>query len=635
MTRIFSRSGEGYRIDPEGYLRVALCLVAVGLALYIAWYALFAPTDRHFHGAVFFTTMLPIVFLTTTASKAISRITKVDYFLAAVSLGAGLYYILNAEFYRNIVEGITPVSDIEKALGVFTVALSVEACRRTIGWGLTGVVVVLIAYVTLGHLLTGGLYHPEISVEYFVLMQTVTDNGIFSIPIQVAATYAFLFVLFGSFYQRAGGGQFFFDVAAAIAGRTRGGPAKACVVSSGLYGSVSGSPVADVVTTGPITIPLMRQVGISARRAAAIESAASGGGALLPPVMGAVAFLMVEYTGIPYHEVVVAGVISALLYYLGVFVLIHFEAQRFGEEPLADDKIVSLTTAVLKGWVQLIPILILVALLIKGYTVPYIAAGATISVIVASWLSRNPNLRIGPKAFVECCFDTMFRMVVLAGAVIAAGLIIGCIDLSGLTGKFSLMMFHIAGDNIVLALIASAVVLILLGMGMPTPGVYIMGVALLAPVLVVNFELATLQTHMFMLYIACMSSITPPLAVACFAAGTIAGANPMAIAVYAVKLGVAGFILPFYFAFNPGVLFVGGVSDIILATGIGIVLIATSAFTVHGWVYTRPVAWWFRIALGGLCIGMIYPQIEIQILAAVCAILGVGGAFQRLKTPLA
>jgi len=630
LAHVLSLTGEGYRSIPDGFIRYYLWTVSLLLTGYITWYALFSSSNRHLHAAYFIAGVLPIVFLTTTISKAFPRITILDYVLAALSLAVGSYYVLNDTYYYNFVEGITAIPPLEQVVGITLVALSVEACRRTIGWGLTSVVIILLAYVAFGHLLEGELYHDRIDLPYFLTLQSLTHVGIFGAPVQVAATYAFLFVLFGSFYQRAGGGQLFFDIASIVAGRSVGGPAKACVVSSALYGSISGSPTADVVTTGPITIPLMKRVGVSAVRAGAIESSASTGGALLPPVMGAVAFMMVEFTGIPYAEIIVAGIIIALLYYLGVFLLIHYEAQRFGEGQIDEADIVTLRVALKRGWVHFLPIFALVYFLVNGYSPTYVAAGSTVFVVLASWLNPDPKGRIGPRMFVESCTDTVYRIAVLTGAVLGAGAIIGCIELSGLAGKFTLMLYYVAGDSTVAILIASAVVLILLGMGMPTPGVYIMGVALIAPILVVDVGIPLLETHMFMLYFACMSAITPPMATACFSAATIAEANPMVIAVYAVKQGIAGFILPFYFVFNPAVLGLGSTIEVISATLIGIVLVVVACLAVHGWMAQIRIAAWLRLGLVACAIALMYPRPEIQYAAA--ALAAVTYIFLHLRT---
>ena len=620
-----AKSGEGHRIMPPGLLGRSVAAIATILTLYLVHYALFAPSDRHLHGSIFLIAMLPVLFLTTTTSKAFDRLMVVDYALALLSAAVGLYFAINNRFYYNIVEGVTPIPALEQAVAVVIVALSVEACRRSIGWGLTGVVVALLAYVMFGDLLIGGLHHDPIELPYFVTMQTVTHNGVFGVPLQVAATYAFLFVLFGTFYQRTGGGQLFFDVAAALAGRAVGGPAKACVVSSGLYGSISGSASADVATTGPITIPLMKSTGIPAVRAAAIESAASSGGALLPPVMGAVAFLMVEFTGIPYDEIIKAGVLAALLYYFGVFLLIHFDAQRFDEGRIDEALIVGFRTAFRRGWLHILPLAGLIYFLVEGYSPTYVAAGSTAFVVFVSWFNPDPAGRIGPRAFVEACTDTVFRMAVLTAAVLGAGIIIGCIELSGLAGKFTLMMYYVAGDDLVLTLLMTAVILILLGMGMPTPGVYVMGVALLAPVMVSNFGIPVLEAHMFLLYFACMSSITPPLAVSCFTAAAISGGNPMRIAVYAVKLGVAGFIIPFFFLFNPGLLVQGSALEVLSAVVLGIVVVLAASVAVHGWIQQSRLAWWQRLVVAALAVAMIYPQAAIQYSATVAALAGLAG----------
>ena len=271
----------------------------------------------------------------------------------------------------------------------------------------------------------------------------------------------------------------------------------------------------------------------------------------------------------------------------------------------------------------------------NGYSPTYVAAGSTVFVVIASWFNPDPRGRIGPRLFIESCTDTVYRIALLTGAVLgagAAGSIIGCIELSGLAGKFTIMMYYVAGDSVVLILITSAVVLILLGMGMPTPGVYIMGVALIAPVLVSDLSIPLLQAHLFMLYFACMSAITPPMATACFSAATIAEANPMAIAVQAVKQGIAGFILPFYFVFNAGVLGIGSTVDVISATLIGIVLVAVSCLAIHGWMAQIKLPSWLRLGFVALALALIYPRPEVQYVAAALSITLYAMLHLRVKT---
>ena len=619
LRRIFVITGESNRLSPRGPTGWLIAALAVAVSLFVGWSSIFGTMTQHHQISTALAMLLPICYLTTTRSKYVERLTWVDYLLAAVSCAVCLWYVFNEDRFQSWMRGFSVVTELDIALGLLFVALIFEICRRAAGWGLTSIMLVLLIYTAFGHLLTGSFYHDPITLEYFTDMQTVSVDGIFGSALYVAATYAFMFVLFGGFYHLAGGGRFFFDLAAAATGRMIGGPSKACVVSSGLYGSISGSPVADVATTGPINIPIMRSVGISPVRAGAIEAAASSGGAMLPPVMGAVAFMMADFTGIPYHEIAKSSLIAALLYYLGVFVLVHFDAQRFDIGRVPEEKIVGLAQALRRGWLSLIPIVVLVALLVEGYSPAYVAAGGTASVVLASWLSRADA--IGLRRFVEGCVDTCHRMVPLIAAVAAAGVIIGCIELTGLSGKFTVLLFGLSGGELVPSLVIAAIILILLGMGMPTTGVYIMGIALIAPVFLVNFELPLLSVHMFILYISCMSAITPPVAVACFTAGSIAGANPFKIAPYACKLAVGGFILPFFFIFNPAILMQGTLAQILSDTLLAAMLVVIASIALHGWVMKKRVPGWLRLVFAGLAVGIIHPEPWLEY---SCGLLALG-----------
>ena len=450
-------------------------------------------------------------------------------------------------------------------------------------------------------------------------MQVITTDGIFGSPLYVAASYAFLFVLFGNFYVLSGGGQLFFDLGAALTGRMVGGPAKACVVSSGLYGSISGSPVADVATTGPVSIPIMKKIGISPERAGAIEAAASTGGSMLPPVMGAVAFIMADFTGIPYLQICIYATLPALGYYFGVFLLVHFEAMRLNLPRLEESQIVGLKIALQRNWPSLLPLVVMMWLLTSGYSAAYVAGGSALSVVAASWFSTRDN-RIGPRKFVEGCVETCMSSVPLAAAVAAAGMVIGCIELTGLSGKFTLLLFQLSGGYLIPSLMLSGVILILLGMGMPTTGVYIMGVALLAPVLTGKFGLPAMPVHMFLLFYACLSAITPPVAVANFAAASIAGANPFRLGPYAVKLAVGGFTLPFFFLFNRGILQLGGLDAIVWDTVAGLTVVFCASVALHGHVRRMAIPVLLRLAFAGFAVALIYPDKMVQ---ASCAIAGV------------
>ena len=596
------------------------------LATFAAWARAFT-ANWHRDIAIFIAITFPIAFLTTTARRGRRQLAWTDVALAAVSFAVGLYYIVLDDKFLNWSRGFSQPSIWDVAVGFALIALVMELCRRSVGWGLTSLVALLLVFTVFGKWMPGALRHDNFSVPYFIEMMTIMENGVFGAPLEVAATYAFLFVLFGSFYEKSGGGQLFFDLASAVTGRMRGGAAKACVTASGLYGSVSGSPTADVATTGPLTIPIMKKMGVPAARAGAIEATASSGGAMLPPVMGAVAFIMSDITNISYAAICWASLVPALLYYYSIYLLVHNEAVRHNEPRMAEQDIVPLGRALAGGWRHLLPLAALIGLLVAGYTPVYVAAGATAAVIVLSWF--HPPTAIGPRRFVVCCTETITQLVPLVGAVAAAGLVIGAIEISALAGKFTLLINTIAGGMLIPTLLLSALFLVLLGMGMPTPAVYIMGAALLAPVLRGVFNLPEMQVHLFMLYFACLSAITPPVAVANFAAGAIAGVNPMALGPYAVKLAIGGFILPFYFLFNPGLNMQGGLAYILECTFFAVAMVTFASFAMQGYIGRRAIAWPLRLALFACGVATVSPRFDITSAATFVGALVLGFAYLR------
>jgi TRAP transporter 4TM/12TM fusion protein len=596
------------------------------LADYATWARAFT-ANWHRDIALFIAITFPIAFLTTTARRGRKQLAWTDVVLAAASFAVGMYYIVLDDRFLNWSRGFSQPDAWDVSVGFALLALVVELCRRSVGWGLTSLVVLLLVFTVFGQWMPGALKHENFGVPYFIEMMTITENGIFGAPLEVAATYAFLFVLFGSFYEKSGGGQLFFDLANAVTGRMRGGAAKACVTASGLYGSISGSPTADVATTGPLTIPIMTKMRVPAVRAAAIEATASSGGAMLPPVMGAVAFIMSDLTNISYALICWASIVPAMIYYYSIYLLVHNEAVRHGEPRMAEEDIVPLARALAGGWRHLLPIGALVGLLIAGFTPVYVAAGATAAVIVLSWF--HPPTAIGPRRFVVCCTDTITQLVPLVGAVAAAGVVIGAIEISALAGKFTLLINALSGGLLIPTLLLSAVFLVLLGMGMPTPAVYIMGAALLAPVLRGAFNLPEMQVHLFMLYFACLSAITPPVAVANFAAGAIAGVNPMALGRYTVKLAIGGFILPFYFLFNPGLNMEGGLVYILECVLFAIAMCTFASFAMQGFLGSRVIAWPLRILLFVCAVATVSPRFDITTAATVLGALILGFVYLR------
>ena len=596
-----------------------------GLTTFGTWARAFT-AQFHLDISIFIAITFPIAFLTTTAGPWRRKLNWLDVALAAASLAVALYYIVLNDKFLHWSRGFSQPTVWDIVAGLTLVLLVVELCRRSTSWGLTTLLVVMLAFTALGRWMPGPLRHDNFSISYFIEMMTIQENGIFGAPLEVAATYAFLFVLFGNFYNKAGGGQLFFDVASAVTGRMRGGAAKACVTASGLYGSVSGSPTADVATTGPLTIPIMMKQGVHPTRAAAIEAASSSGGAMLPPVMGAVAFIMADITNIPYADIVAASWLPSILYYVAIYILVHNDAVRNREPPMPADQIVPLHTALANGWRHLLPIGAMMWLLLAGYTPVYVAAGSTAAVIVLSWF--HPRSAIGPRRFVECCTETITQVVPLVGAVAAAGAVIGAIEISALAGKFTLVINTLSGGMLVPALLLSALFLILLGMGMPTPAVYIMGAALLAPILR-QFNLPEFQVHLFMLFYACLSAITPPVAVANFAAAAIAGVNPSSLGPYAVKLAIGGFVVPFFFLFNPGLTVHGTLGDIVLDCIFGTACTVFASFALHGMLGFKDLGWALRAVLAACTVALIVPRLELQFAAAVVGVVVLALSYLR------
>ena len=610
----------GNRRKPQGWIAWLISPFAALIACWVIYAALFAIIDPWELAAIFLCGMLTLVFLLIggTPNSDPHKPTIWDWFLSAASLGAGIFFFVNSEALVSRIPMFDPLSGWDIASGTILFLTTLEAVRRTTGVGLTLIVSFFIAYNFLGHHLTGTFRHGYIPYLHFLELTVFTTDGILGVPVRVAATYAFLFVMFGTFLGRAGGSEFFFNLAAIISGRRPGGPAKIAVISSGLYGMLSGSPTSDVVTTGSVTIPMMKRVGYPAPLAGAFEVAASTGGSLLPPVMGSAAFIMAEYTGIDYNQIVVAAILPATLYYVSVYAQVHLRSLKLGLKGMPQDQLPELRNTFRMGGVFLFPLLALITALLMGYSPNMVAVFGVISVIAVSLFRRAT--RLGPKKTYETLVETTTRMVAVTGACAAAGLVIGGITMTGLGMKFAALVTVITQGHLFFSLIVAAALTIILGMGMPTPSAYILAAALVGPLLTKELGIPLMAAHMMLLYFAVMSAITPPVAVAAYAAAPIADANPLHIAVLAVRLALGAFVVPFAFVYNQELLMVGTWLNIIIAffcTGAGLILLAIA---VEGFIQER-VAWWGRLmmAAAGLC--MIVPGTASLLTGVVVAAL--------------
>lgn len=586
----------GNKVPMDRYKYAFFSLLAVPLTLFEIWYALAGNLGRLELAIIFVVPMYAVSFLAVSYAPDAHRSTLIDYFLSALSLLGGVYLISQMGRYHNWIGGLSLFEPLDLAVAGLYLFLTLELLRRCVGPGISIVVWLVIAYCLFGHYLPGFFGHRNLEWQYLLegLIVSPQDGGLFSAPVQVAAVYAFLFVTFGKFLEKSGGGEFFFNLAALLAGRASGGSAKVSVTSSGLFGMISGSPAADVMTTGSITIPMMKRAGYPGRYAAAVEAVAATGGALLPPVMGAVVFLMVEFTGIQYGSICASIIASALLYYAAIYTQVHCFSCRHEVGKIDGTLIPTLWTVVRTGWVFVVPMGILVYYMLAGHTPALAATIGLLAVIVASW---SLSARITPSKFIRGCVEVSVALAPLIAAVAGAGILMLGLNITGLASKLAALIFGIAQANLLLALIMAALVTIICGMGMPVVAVYSLVAVMVAPALV-EAGLTVMQAHLFLIFYAVASYLTPPVAVSAYVASTIADERPMAVSLTAVKIGVVAFLLPFAFVYNPGLVLIGGwdaaLFDITKVT-VGVLILAVAA---EGW-YHGVLNRWIRIALIG------------------------------------
>ncbi|MCG8547853.1 MAG: TRAP transporter fused permease subunit [Alphaproteobacteria bacterium] len=603
----------GVRRRPAGVIGTLINAYAAGVAVWVVYAAVASRLDALSLTIIFLSMMLVLTFLVITPSPR-SNTQKIPLFDWGLSLSAvctGVYFAVNADVIAQRITLLDPLTRWDVISAVAIVLLTLEAVRRTVGAGLTVIVIVFIAYNLYGDHLSGPLSHGEISADHFLDIMVFTTDGLFGVPLRVAATYAFLFVLFGTALAKTGGSEFFFNLAASLTGRSPGGPAKIAVISSGLYGTISGSPTSDVVTTGAVTIPMMKRMGYGSALAGGVEVAASTGGSLLPPVMGAAAFIMAEYTGIPYVEIAIAGLIPALLYYLPIYTQVHLRARKLGLQGMNAGQIPALLHTMKDGGLFLVPLVVITVALLYGYTPTFSAVYGFAAVIGVSFL--RSSTRLTPGAFFDLLAQTSLRMVAVTGACAAAGLVIGGITMTGLAAKFSHLVFLVSDQTVFLSLIMAAVLTIILGLGMPTPSAYILAAVLVAPV-IADLNVDLMAGHLFLLYFAVMSALTPPVAVAAYAASAIAEENPLRIAVSAVKMALGAFLVPFSFVYNGALLLKGTIEEIVLAVAsvsAGLFLVAVA---VEGYfkVTLNAVV---RLMLFAAGVALLFVQLEAAAIA--------------------
>ena len=554
---------ESDTMEYTGFMAKIVSAIAIAFSVFQLYTATFGVLDAQLQRGVHLGFGLALAFLLYPTCRSWSRneIHPLDLVLAVLGAAAPAYIIYE---YQHLVLRAGTVSSLDLVVGVIGILLVIEATRRVVGIPMVCVVLAFLAYAFAGPYMPGILAHRGLTLPQLVGHLYFTTEGIFGIPLGVSSTFIFLFILFGAYLESTGLGKFFIDLANSIAGWASGGPAKVAVLSSGLMGTVSGSSVANVVGTGSLTIPMMKKLGYHKDFAGAVEAAASTGGQLMPPVMGAAAFLMAEFVGVPYIEIVKAAVVPALLYFAGIWLGVHFEAKRNNLKGIPRDQLPKMGRLLTERGHLALPLVVIVYLLVSGYTPMRAALVAIVLAILCSALRKSTRMK--PIEIVRGLENGARNVLGVLVACASAGIIIGVVTKTGVGLKLASGLLDLSGGLLLPTMFFTMITAIILGMGVPTTANYVITSTIAAPALV-QMGVPILAAHMFVFYFGIIADITPPVALAAYAGAGISGGDPLKTGVNASKLAIAAFIIPYMFVLSPVLLMVSGtVIDLLLAT---------------------------------------------------------------------
>jgi TRAP transporter 4TM/12TM fusion protein len=591
------------------WVEALVCLLSITLSIYHLFVAYAGSLEAHAFRSTHLAFILVLCFLLRPAGRKSWTAPRnlwfgFDLLCVALTITVQVYTLWDLDAF---IQRRGDLTVLDQVAGTLMLALLLEATRRAVGWAMVVIALFFVAQTALSDYFPGMFYGPPSSWFTIIDYLFMRENGIYGIPLMVMATYIFLFILFGAILVRSGAGRFFINVALALTGSTVGGPAKAAVVSSCLMATVSGSAVANVVTTGSFTIPLMKRIGYRPHFAGAVEACSSSGGQIMPPVMGAAAFVIAEFLNVPYLFVAISAIFPALIYFFSIFVMVHFEAKRKGLTTIDPSELPSLKQELKRGGHLFLSILLIIILLVVGYTPMYAAFWAIVSIFILSALRKET--RMSPLDILSALEEGARSAVPVSVACAAAGIIIGCVFVSGVGLKFTNVIVTLAGGHLWVTLILTMFASLILGMGLTTTAVYITLAALVIPA-VTRMGVEPIAAHLFAFYFGLVSAITPPVALASFAAAGIAGSNPMQTGFHSCRLGIAKYVLPFVFVYAPGMLFVGDWSQIVIGVAGGFAGIFALTITTEGWAIQR-AGWLMRLTMG-VC-ALLFPGITIAI----------------------
>jgi TRAP transporter 4TM/12TM fusion protein len=557
------------------FLKAVVAIIAIAMSLYHMYVAGFGPPEAYFFRGTHLLFTMTLIFLLYPFKPDGGwgwRIT--DLVLLAGSWAFILHIFINYDYVINRIIYIDELTLLDKIYATLAVLLVLEATRRVLGWGLSLTAIGFLAYP---------LFFTTVRLPVLMEQLYLSTEGIFGSTLGVSASYVMLFVLFGAFMEKSGVGKLFMDFALSLTGHTAGGPGKVSVVSSSLFGTVSGSAVANVMVDGPMTIPLMKRSGFRPHFAAAVEATASTGGQIMPPVMGAAAFVMAEFLAVSYFQVTIWAIIPAILYYVAVFFAVHFEAKRHGLLGVPTADLPRLGRVMRERGHLFVPILIVFSGLIAGYSAPLCALVATLACLPTALLRKTTREGIGWRSVFNALEEGAKNTLPVAIACAAAGIVIGSTTITGLGISFTQFVVALSQNLLPIALLLTAVAGIILGLGLPTTPSYIVMVALLVPALV-KLGAVTPAAHMFAFYFAILSAITPPVALAVFAAASLAKTSMWDAGWAAMRVGAAGYIVPFMFVYEPALLMIGPWYVTALALASAVIGVIALAASLHGYL---------------------------------------------------
>lgn len=594
----------------EGIPAIVIKVMLAAFSVFMIYMNLFAVWDERIRRPLFLGIVILFVFILYPARKSggrpqkVNRIPIYDIVLAVVGSGCYFYFVVNSQ--AIIKHGIR-ISDLEVWLGVIGILVLAECCRRV-----TGIPIIVVAACFVIYAFSVGK-----SLNIIIYNLFYTTEGVIGTPVGVCSTYIVLFIIFGAFLEATGISDFFISCANSIAGFASGGPAKVAVISSALCGMVSGSSVGNTVTTGSVTIPMMKKTGYPGEFAGAVEAAASTGGQIMPPIMGAAAFLMAEMVGVPYSQIVIKAILPAVLYFTGIFLMVHLRAKRLGLKGIPREQLPKAREILPKIYL-LVPLVALVYLITSGYTMSRAAIIATLLCIVVSMF--NKEHRMTPKKFLDALETGAKNTLSIGVACGIAGIIAGVVTMTGLGQVFIDVIVSISHGNLLIALIFTMLCCIILGMGVPTTATYIIMATTCAPILTTGMGLNTICASMFVFYFGIVADITPPVALAAYAGSAIAKSDPMRTALNASKLAIGAFLIPYIFCLNPAMLLIDtNAAEFVLIIITSVIGMFAISAAIEGYMI-RPLNPLFRMILAAAGLMLIYPGMLTDIIGTVITV---------------